>query len=271
LGDPTSGGFGTFDLETDSATIDYDYIFVLTSPGEQHGYRVGDSIWVLKRGLYYFALPSVSSFPAEIVALGPDGEADFATNHYWVKEHDYNVTYAGNANAWTDTTAARSPTDPTGEGGIYGRWVDAQNVAEASDSHSLSVGDVIIVDIFADPSGDEPFYLFERVFDTDTDTNIGTVQDSEGTPNVVAPADTITVKGLRGITAIVSEPSSDEAKIEIGLPTGAAGDILVNNGTNWIVHNKPGSDGVWALICTVSSGTPTYGWKEIGTTFDCPE
>ncbi|HUX00509.1 MAG TPA: tail fiber protein [Phycisphaerae bacterium] len=135
------------DLQTAAAAdVEYEKVQVLSNGGE-HTYRVGDLVWVFRRGYYFFCLPAPDMFVGEVqvsATPGPEGEADFATNHYWVKEVGPAITYTNNA--WVlDQWGAQTQTDPTGSGGRYGRWVDVLNLAEASTSHLLQNGDIVTV------------------------------------------------------------------------------------------------------------------------------
>ncbi len=139
----------------------------------QHGYRVGDPLLVQRRGAYYFARAARESFPANVVAVGPDGEADFdgagalpKCNHYWAKEIDGDVTYSGDNN-WNPAAggidfSVRSQTDPTSSGGLAGRWIDAVNVSEPDAFHELPVDGTqdVVVHVFKDPTSQNPFYVF---------------------------------------------------------------------------------------------------------------
>jgi hypothetical protein len=186
--------------------VEYEHVLVVGPTGQHHGYRCGDKVWVQRRGLYYFVVPGPQSFVAYVTSQGPDGEADFATNHYWVREIDNTITYTDNA--WTATGADRTQTDPTGSGGRFGRWVDAQNLAEASGSHVLSTvgGVVVVVSMAADPATGEPCYFFERL-DTNTDVYIETVKDSESpTPGSISPCSQIRfLSSTTGTSIVVSQ------------------------------------------------------------------
>lgn len=164
-GDPDDGSYAgpvasnayTYDGSVNYA--DYEDVLVLAQPGQQAGYRIGDMIWVLKRGRYYFAIPNRESFPAVITNAGPDSEADETTNFYWLKEVDFDVDYVvvgGFYNKWTiDSTTARAKVHPEGYSGRYGRWILAKNLAESDTEpigHLLATDEtiVVIVNQFAD-------------------------------------------------------------------------------------------------------------------------
>jgi len=167
-------GGGLSDLLTAAgAEVECEGVLVMRATSQHHGYRCGDVVWVQKRGLYYYALGARETFMAYLVNEGPQTEGDFATNHYWAREFDATVTYAGLNNAWTATYADRAAVDPSGSGGRYGRWVDAVNWGEAAADHGLTVvvpgagpdpgtGTVVIVHVFADPDTGEPWYAFSR-------------------------------------------------------------------------------------------------------------
>ncbi|HUU22868.1 MAG TPA: hypothetical protein VM389_10070, partial [Phycisphaerae bacterium] len=166
-----SGGGLSEVLTAAGAVVECDGVMTIVPSSMQHGYRCGDLVWVERRGLYYHALGARETFMAYLVNAGPDSEADFGTNHYWAREFDATVAYAGAVNAWTATYADRTAVDPTGSGGRYGRWVDAVHLGEAPASHTLAVvvpgavpdvptGTIVLVHIFADPDTGEPWYAF---------------------------------------------------------------------------------------------------------------
>jgi len=71
--------------------------------------------------------PSLScSFPAEIMTEGPNGEADYSNNRYWVRE----LQYGGGADWHSEWNS---------------RYVTATNLSEAQNSHSLDPGTVVVV------------------------------------------------------------------------------------------------------------------------------
>lgn len=187
-GNPDDGGFEGATLsdlqDADSNYIEYDDVLVVAPTNVQHGYRIGDKVRVFRRGRYFFAEPGPQLFLAVIVSTGPDGEDDFGTNHYWVKEQD--ATVAWSSNQWTATYADRPRVHPSGYDGRFGRWVDAVNLSEAAWSHSLTTdGSVmVIVSITADPATGEAHYAFGRYHE---DIKIGSVKDSEDPAGEVAP------------------------------------------------------------------------------------
>jgi len=148
------------------------YVNVLHTGSEGNGYRVGDKVLVIRRGLYLFALPSAQTFLAKTTAVGPDGEGDFADEHYWVEETAAVVTV--NTNAWTfspATPAARGGTGPDGEG-IAGRHVDAVNFSErAEGTHDLAAGVMVEVTCWQDLNGD-PYYTFTHAIPYDDEFKV---------------------------------------------------------------------------------------------------
>lgn len=150
---------GSGELLTGSTPVSVEGIEIIAPAGQHHGYRVGDIVWVQRRGLYYFALPAPQSFLAKIVAAGPAAAADFTDNRYWVQEQLATVTYA--TNAWSWSLAARSATDPTATGGTRGRLVCAKNLSETT-THVLAVDGsaIVAVTMIADPASGAPAYVF---------------------------------------------------------------------------------------------------------------
>ena len=148
--------------DADSVNIDYDQVLVISPTNTAHGFRTGDYVVVERRGRYYFARPVRECFPAITTDAGPDGEDDYVTNHYWVKEEEHPVVY-GAANAWTATPAVRSATDPSGSGGRFGRWVDAQNIAEPANGHWLPVGTRVLVYVVQHVTTGAHGYLFRAL------------------------------------------------------------------------------------------------------------
>ncbi|KKL10629.1 hypothetical protein LCGC14_2553910, partial [marine sediment metagenome] len=163
--DPTSQIATLADLlAATGETVEYNYVNVIGPTSQAHGYRVGDKVWVKRRGLYFYVVPARESFPAYLVNGGPDGENDFNDNNYWVREFDAAITYA--ANQWSTTNTDRTQTDSSG--GRLGRWVHAINDGELSGTHHLNVvnagnpsgGTLVVVTMFADPADGEPWYEF---------------------------------------------------------------------------------------------------------------
>jgi len=160
--------------EEDNIVI-YRYVNVIKTDNMTHGYRVGDKVFVQRRGSYLFALPARQQFLALTCVgtnPGPSNAADFADEHYWLREVDPLIdAYAGDAWTWLNVNA-RTQTDPTGSGGQSGRWIDAVNLAErAGGSHLLDTDILVMVTMWADV-GDYPYYTFDHavpVVDTNTD------------------------------------------------------------------------------------------------------
>ena len=90
-------------------------------------------------------------FPAVVVSAGPDGEAEPTDNTHWVKEET-----SGN----TGSSGARVRLEPRSKP----RWVEAEDVNSAADSHDDDlVGTHVWVRCLTDRSGeDEPKYFFIR-------------------------------------------------------------------------------------------------------------
>jgi hypothetical protein len=138
--------------EVDNIVI-HRYVNVLRMDNQAIGYRVGDEVLVVRRGLYLFALPVSEIFLAHTNvgsgSIGPNNESDFSGEHYWLKEVDPVAAYT--TNSWTfnpATPAVRSSTDPTGSGGVKGRHIDGVNLAErANATHNL--GDGLLVKVTA--------------------------------------------------------------------------------------------------------------------------
>lgn len=183
-----------------SGFIEYQGVRVISPTGTHHGYRVGDLVLVTRRGIYYYAEPCREQFPAQLVNTGPDGEDDFDNagalpniNHYWCKEVDVNVTYAGN-NRWNPagggiTDSVRTATDPNDSGGVHGRWVDAVNVGEDLTSHQLTVDGTVnvIVSMFRDPNDDLPWYAFCHVYPEKGDKGDPGEDGADGAPGDTGP------------------------------------------------------------------------------------
>jgi|GEM_PF-2706378 len=162
----TSGTF-TADLsagkwEADNVVV-YRYVNVIQADNMNHGYRVGDKVLVVRRGSYLFCLPQRGTFLALTntgASSGPESEADFSDEHYWVKEVDPLANYSDNAWTFDSPMSVRSATDPTGSGGRLGRHVDAVNLAERAGATHLLGDDVLVeVTMWADVYGC-PYYTF---------------------------------------------------------------------------------------------------------------
>lgn len=152
--------------EADNIVI-HRYVNVLRADNQAHGYRVGDDILVIRRGLYLFALPLRERFLAVTSVganSGPSNAADSTDEHYWVKELDMLVSYGTDNWVFADTTqnSLRSSTDPTGSGGRLARFVDAVNLAERAGETHLLADDVLVeVTMWQDASG-QPYYTFDH-------------------------------------------------------------------------------------------------------------
>lgn len=167
-GDPSSVPATLADLQTAAAAdVEYDNVLIVAPTTQAHGYRCGDKVWVQRRGAYYFVVPGREWFMAEVVAAGPDSEADFGSTSplYWLKEQDADIAYTGDTNVYSLSFADRTATDPSGSGGRYGRWVCARNLSETT-THSVATDGTVHVMVAigrATASGDtEHFYVFHH-------------------------------------------------------------------------------------------------------------
>lgn len=214
------------------AEIRYSNVLVIKSPTSHHGYRVGDYVWVQRRGRYYFVVPARETFTAFVVDAGPGGEADFADNRYWVREYKNAVVYAG-VNSYTLTPTTITQTDPTGSGGKSGRWVQATNMGEAVSKHGLyteteASGPAsavrVVVSMFADIADGEPWYSFSHA--------IAVCEVTDGVTTVY-PVDKIIITAGAGITAVVTDELNDDAEITITNtdPGSSANDVYIETVT----------------------------------------
>jgi len=171
-GDPTGAPPALADLlDAGGTEIEYANVLVIASPWQQHGYRVGDVVWVARRGMYYFVTPGPESFLAYLVTLGPNGEADFANARYWVREVEATIGYTDNT--YTYAYADRTLVDPTGSGGRQGRWCMAVNVSVTAGRHDLplvvagnaATSHVVEIHVHADPVTGEAWYTFTGSYD----------------------------------------------------------------------------------------------------------
>lgn len=166
-----------------SADIVYPNVSVIRGWQIGHGYRIGDPVWVSRRGLYFFCLPAnADTFVGRIVIdganSGPDGESDFVTNHYWVREATATVAYTNNQYTLTWSNVELNPTANPALPRI-GRWVDAENVAESAGGHGLVHNDEVLVTTVYDSSGSATSitdkghaYVFSRVPMIETDVMV---------------------------------------------------------------------------------------------------
>lgn len=229
-GDPTATVLTGFsDLQDkDSSDVTYSDVIPVGPANVAHGYRCGDLCWVFRRGRYMFCDKMPKTFVAEIQTTGPGAEADFTTggqgsdtNHYWFKEQTPTIGYSNNQ--WTVEWAALTQTDPTGSGGRYGRWGDAENVAEATDQHSINSGTKIVITEVADASGGEIGYVFS-MNPSGTDIYIGTVTEYTGGTSV-APCDKITFKSGSNVTVDVQDDGGGDATVEISSTDTKIGEV----------------------------------------------
>ena len=154
-GDPDNGGYTGPQysdlLDVDSVAIEYTKVLAKFAGGLHHGWRIGDLVWVEKRGRYFFVIQHRETFVAKIMDEGPDEEENFVNSRYWVKEQDITATWNTNSASFTFADRTASP-----------RWVPAINLAEfsAGDStHELATGAIVVIVVQADPVDDEPAYL----------------------------------------------------------------------------------------------------------------
>lgn len=167
--DPDSGDYGDHgvtlsELQTAaSAYVEYAGVRPICPAGVHHGYRVGDTMLVTRRGRYMACEPAAQQFVGEITQTSPQAGGTFC--NYEVKEQDGAASYTnGNTYtlAFTDRTRAVA-----GQSGYSARLIVAYNLAESAGGNGLSVGDVVVVKMFSSAvSTREPYYIIERVIDT---------------------------------------------------------------------------------------------------------
>ena len=169
--------------DASSVNIEYTGVLVVAPSGVHHGYRAGDLVWVKRRGTFFFVEVARESFMAYVVTLGPDGEADFADNHYWVREFTRTVDYSDNT--WTLNTDSDTDRTLDDSNGVPGRWVKALNLSEPSGSHAIVPvvegtpdGQFVQIYMAADPDDGEPWYAF-------TFGSVGTSSN----PQIMLPVD----------------------------------------------------------------------------------
>ena len=148
-GDPTdnSPAYGF----TAIAAITYDHIYPLVAAGQHHGYRVGDKVLCFRRGMYMFCLPGRAAYHGKIVAAGPDSEADFTDERYWVEILTVNVAYTGDTNVWDWEADGASPFT-----------IEAANMAEiTAQTHSVKAGTEVLLTLMADTTAaPRPYCVF---------------------------------------------------------------------------------------------------------------
>jgi len=149
-----SGGPGSLSLadlnDADSVTVEHTNVYA--NPGDtlHHGWRVGDKVWVERRGAYLFCWQHRETFIGKIVVEGPNSEADFTDERYWVEEQQTAATWSTNSAAYTISTRAGDE-----------RIVAAGNLSEyTAGTHTLAAGTYVVVILQADPADGEPVYMF---------------------------------------------------------------------------------------------------------------
>jgi hypothetical protein len=158
-GDPTlAEGYSYHATRT---AIIYPYVKVNRPGGQHHGHKPGTFVLCHRRGQYIYAEPGPLAALGMLTAAGPASEADFATNHYWVKIIALKAEYtAANANDWTEDNVA-VVTEIS--------WiVDAKNLAEGAAVHGLAAGTEVVLHLFAnadDSNGHEhePYWVFSHL------------------------------------------------------------------------------------------------------------
>lgn len=167
-GNPTTG-FPTF---TPISAVTYDHVYPIADVGQHHGYRIGDTVLCFRRGMYMFCLPNRGTYHGRIVAAGPNSEADFTDERYWVRLTVSNVAFtttgdpAVGTNTW-DWTGA----DTT----LF--IVCAANLAEIqTGTHKYDVTSVdaigyregpheVLATLFADRTTGVPYWIFSLGID----------------------------------------------------------------------------------------------------------
>lgn len=149
-----TGGPGSLvlaDLQDEApANIEYTDVYAVPSDTLFHGWRIGDKVWVQRRGAYMFCWDHRESFLGKIVATGPDAEGDFTDERYWVEEQQVTAAWSTNSASYTYATRSGSP-----------RTVPTVHLDEiVAGSHALAAGTYVIVTMQKDPDSDEPVYVF---------------------------------------------------------------------------------------------------------------
>jgi len=203
----TSGTFAT-DLaagkwEADNIVI-HRYVNIIKGDNVHHGYRCGDYVLVVRRGLYLFCMPHQQTFLALTktgATSGPDPgtpEADFADEHYWVAEVYPEVLPVDNAWTFDGAPAPREQTDQTGSGGRERRHVDAVNLAERPNATHLLADDVLVeVTMWADQT-EYPYYTFNHAPDAEDTISYKVKVDADDTADYLesqidAPGENVSV------------------------------------------------------------------------------
>ena len=250
-------------LTAAGATIDYSYVLVLAPVGQQHGYRVGDRVWVHRRGLYYFALPARQWFLAKTGTVGPDSEAAPTDNSYWVREQTPTVAYTNST--YTVTYADKTQTDPTASGGRYGRWVLAWNLGEESWSHLVPTGTVVMVQIGNDVEGDPTYHFTALAVGRQVRFGKPTEAYTTGATFILAPCDSAgTGTGEANVTVQAGWTLPTVTGTALTIPTTAIIPFVQAANGNYYVLGQPVQ--AWGPV-TYNSGTKKLQqttWYEFG-------
>lgn len=183
-GDDWLGATVSTDLkDAADAEIEYTGVKPIGPTNVNHGYRVGDLVWVHRRGRYFFCTPGRQGFIAQVVTTGPDGETEPSDNGYYVKETDWTITYTNEKADYTVSTGVRTAA-VAGQSGTNGRWVLAINRSLNDSGHTLATDGTVYVwvDIIADPATGEVGYSFYH------ETDVGRVRFGKATETATAPA-----------------------------------------------------------------------------------
>ena len=146
-------------LDAADAEVEYAGVQPIRPTGMAHGYRVGDLVWVFRRGRYLFCQPGRQGFLAEVVATGPNSEAEPTDNSYYVKEQDWTIAYTNEKADYTYTQADRTAA-VAGQSGSNGRWVMAYNLNENGHDLPTDGSLTVWVNMIADPATGEVGYVF---------------------------------------------------------------------------------------------------------------
>lgn len=118
-----------------------DNVLVLNPFGMQHGLRIDDPVLVHRVGNMHITTPVRSVFVGTIVNEGPNSEADFTNNNYWVRENVMTVTgqeESGPDDEWDNSVGGYRT------GGFWGPVV---NIGE-SDAHGIDTNETVHVIVF---------------------------------------------------------------------------------------------------------------------------
>jgi len=211
-------------------------------------------------GIHLWSVPGKGSgFPAIIQNAGPNGEADYSNNRYWVKSaYCSNTTTTwtgGSANAEsnfspTDAITLSANTSPN----PYYAWLTATNFAEEiAASHSVAVGTYVWVDSVYDQGTEgQPStkrYFFTSVGQANVVVQVGTQSGGSG--------DTASGYGGKYNGTLYSGKSSvaptagnfSSGALSIGPTNCFVCNLAEVGGTNWVPNNS------WALGLVVGETT----------------